>query len=446
MSSTRWSEEELQYLFKLITDEGYHPKECVDLVNGQFGNSRTFLSIKTKLNNAGISYKNNTKGSDESNWREEKTRDTWVINCKDSRIRNVNDAIKKAGVDMAIWEVDKVLVTGWDVTMKIRQGDYDKPFRSQNQKIGITLKRKVPVATEDAVANLLKRLENKSKKLSLIKHKKIHISKRNSLEICLMDIHYGMRCFPPAADSLYSPEICEILVEDTINEFINITSHYNIEEIVLPLGNDFFHVDGVFHTTTKGTGQPEADSYLNTFTTGEELAIKVIDTLKQIAPVKIYSIPGNHDRVSSFMLGRILQAYYKNDKNINIEADSSPYKAHRYGVNLWAYEHGNSVQAIRLAGIMANEWSKDFAETKFRSWHLGDQHRRGSAKPSMLAEQGVSIEYLPSIVASNEWSKIKGYTNQQRGSQAYLWNYETGPVGKFHVNIDKDTNKVLKSM
>lgn len=45
-------------------------------------------------------------------WKETRERDTWVIECHDSRISTVDDAIAKASVNLDIWEVERVIVNG----------------------------------------------------------------------------------------------------------------------------------------------------------------------------------------------------------------------------------------------------------------------------------------------------------------------------------------------
>ena len=42
-----------------------------------------------------------------------------------------------------------------------------------------------------------------------------------------------------------------------------------------------------------------------------------------------------------------------------------------------------------------------YETSAFGKWHLGDQHRKGSSKTSMLEEQGVSVEFLPGEVTDS---------------------------------------------
>jgi hypothetical protein len=372
---------------------------------------------------------------------ESEQRTVDVDGLSEFRIRDVEDAVKKAGVDLDVWQVERIVVNGWDVTAKIKQGDTAKLHRSQNQQVKVWLKRKVSEPLETAVNRLLKRVEAASPRTPRLRLKRRRGQPRRALEPCIMDPHRGLRSFPPAADHEWTPELCDQLVMDAIENILALAEPYApFEQIFLPIGNDFFHVDGVFHTTTQGTAQPEADSWHHTFIGGEQLAINIVDRLAEVAPVEVYEIPGNHSRQTDFALGRILRAWYRNNRNVSVFADGSPYKFKRYGVNLIGYEHGHSINASRLPALMANERPQDWAETQYREWHLGDQHRKGSAKPSMFEESGVAVEYLPALTGGNEWHRLKGFNHQQRGAMGFVWDYEEGPVARVTVNLGRGAN------
>lgn len=354
--------------------------------------------------------------------------DKLVVSDKDYNFNSPEEIIKRANINLDVWNVDKVYIN-----------------KSKNPSIRIILKRKIPLNLEIAVDNFLEKIKNKSPVVPKIKRAKLKKSKhRRELEVCLLDPHYGMRCFTPESDAEWSPELCANMVMESLELIIERSASFSpFEKIIMPLGNDFFHTDSIYQTTTGGTPQPEAEAYYHTFVNGEQLAINIIERVKKVANVEIYMIPGNHDRSTSFMLGRLLNAYYSRDKNVVIHADANPYKFHRFGVNLIGYEHGHSVSQIRLAALMANEVPKDWAETKYREWHLGDQHRKGSSKPSVLEEQGVSVEFLPGLTAPNEWHRLKSFNWQKRGTFGFIWDYEQGQVGRIQSNIDARLNCLM---
>ena len=302
------------------------------------------------------------------------------------------------------------------------------------------------VQTWRSVDRLINRLESLSPVVPQIKRLKMPKRSGRAFEVCIMDPHYGMTCFTPESDAEWSPALCESMVMSNVGRLLELGRAYTpFDHIFMPIGNDFFHTDNIWQTTTAGTPQPEAEAFLHTFIGGETLAIAMIEELKRVANVFVYPIPGNHDRATSFMLGRVLQAYYHNDANVQIVADASPYKFHQYGVNLIGYEHGHSIPPIRLAALMANECPEGWLTSRdgYREWHIGDQHRKGSAKPSAMEEQGVSVEFLPGLTPPNEWHRLKSFNYQKRGSVAFVWDELAGPIARLQVNVNRSDNKLM---
>lgn len=267
---------------------------------------------------------------------------------------------------------------------------------------------------------------------------------RRELELCIMDPHFAMRCHPPAANGEWSIELAEQTVWWAVETLVEMAESYGpFERIIFPFGNDWMHHDNLNHTTTAGTGQPEGEAYHFAYERGLDLLITLHDWLADRCRVESKQIPGNHDRVSSFTMGLAIKAWFRNDRRVNVDASASPYKFHRFGKNLIGYEHGHSVRAGTLPVLMANERPQDWAETTFREWHLGDQHRKASAKPSSFEEQGVSVEYLPGLTPPNEWHRLKGYNWQKRGAMAFVWDHDKGQVARLSVNLDQYTGKPM---
>ena len=362
--------------------------------------------------------------------------------------KNVEEILDYAKVDRKVWEATRHVLNSWDVTMKIKKqvGDLviEEPQTATNWQIKVWLVRKHPALQ---AAEIL--LEDLKKQSPVVAKRKYFIPNNNKihreLELCIFDPHLGLECFQPGADHDWDSEKCVNAVMLVINKLLEMSKSYRpFERIIMPLGNDLLHCDNVFATTTAGTHQPEAKAWQKIYLEAEKLAIDMVKRVSEYAPVKVIIVPGNHARQSEFTLGRLLLNRFYNDENIEVIADQSPYKFHRYGINLIGYEHGHSVrQQVRLAALMANECREDWNKTVYREWHLGDQHRKGSAKPSMLEEQGVSVEYMPGMVVPNEWHRLKSYNWQKRGAFAFVWDKTAGPIARLQVNIDSYTGKVM---
>lgn len=372
-----------------------------------------------------------------------------LVTTKSLNIRTVEDALRIAEVDMTIWEVDRHLINSWEVTIGARNAGGDACETFTNFQVKIWLKRKEQKFL--ALEELYEKLKNSSPIVPVIKrsmYEDADIAEHNrELEISLADIHLGLRCFAPDSDVDWTPDVCEQMTMEMLDELLSLAKSYGpFERIVFPFGSDYLHSDNIYNTTAKGTHQPEADSFKNNMLRGELLAIAMVEHLKEIAPVKLISVPGNHDFHTSISLSRTLKAYYHNDKNVEVDAGFSPYKFHRYGVNLIGFEHGSTIKnGMRLAGLMANETrQKGWSDTLYNIWHLGHMHRKGAPNPAFMEEQGVGVEYLPSLVPANSWHRKHGFNHQLRGAVAFVWDKNRGPIATLSSFINNYTGKIMK--
>jgi hypothetical protein len=362
-------------------------------------------------------------------------------------VRTLDAALKAANVDQKVWDVERWIANKWASASKLGKGDNERIVVTPLWQIKVWLVRKK--AETRSVMSLLEEIAKGGKVRLPVYRRPLanRKSTRRALEISIVDPHLGLHCFKPQSDMSWSLEECEQMFMATTERLIAAAEPYGpFEKIVCPIGNDYMHVDTVFHTTTAGTGQPEAESIHETFVRGKKLILWFIERLRRLGPVEVLSIPGNHDRLMAFSLAQLVAAYYEGAKakDVEVDASASPYKFWRFGVSLLGFEHGHSVKAIRLAALMANETRLDgWREARFCEWHLGDQHRKGSSMPSMFEEQGVSIEYLPGLTPPNEWHRLKAYNWQKRGAMAFVYDHAAGPIARLQVNFDNYTGKQM---
>jgi hypothetical protein len=360
------------------------------------------------------------------------------INYYGDEIKTAEELIFKSGIDMSIYEIDRVTVNQWE------SPGFDKdsgPYKTALFQIKVTLRRKQD--NQVIVERLLQDLSAAAPVVKKIKYPKAKDQKsRRALEVSIMDPHYGMQCYKGESDHSWSMEECEKLCLWSIDALLARAKQYGtFDEIVMPFGNDFMHHDNLQNTTTKGTFQSEALSYPTALENAVRLALTMVQRLAEAAPVRVIVVPGNHDQLSVNAIGMVLNAYFRNDANVTVDCSISPYKFYRFGTNLIGFDHGHHINVIRLAAIMAHERKRDWAETSFREWHLGDQHRKGSSKPTTMEEQGVSVEYLPALTPPNAWHRLKGFNWQQRGAMAFVYDHDEGPIARLQVNLNSYTGK-----
>jgi hypothetical protein len=418
-------------------------KTTADVLGMHCGHVRRVL--KAARERRDIDHRKWTEGSDTAE----------VTQIVSEPVKTLTDLYRVCQVDAAVWECGRWQCTAWTTGMKLKvsdgKDDKGKPIYRhqkdfiQNYRVWASFVRRTPA--ERSLDKLLEEIRSTRIQLPVYKRPPQGKRPRRALELSIMDPHIGMRCFFPQSDATWSFDEAEQAFMATTERLLELAEREGpYEKIMCPIGNDFMHVDTVFHTTTKGTPQPEADSILEAYVRGEKLMLWFAERLRKVAPLELLSIPGNHDRMAAFTMARLLRAYYlgARAKDVTVDAAPTPYKFWQYGVNLVGLEHGHSINALRLASLMANETRLNgWKEARYCEWHLGDQHRKGSSKPSSFEEQGVSVEYLPGLTPANEWHKINGYNWQKRGAMAFVWDHTDGPVARYQVNFDNYTGNIL---
>ena len=159
--------------------------------------------------------------------------------------------------------------------------------------------------------------------------------------------------------------------------------------------------------------------------------VRAIDYLKEIAPVHVVVISGNHDFERMFYAGDVISGWYKNDANVTVDNDLEQRKYFEYGKNMIMFTHGDKEKPAEMPLIMATEQPLMFARCKFREAHCGHLHKE------MVNEyRGIKVRFLPSICSNDSWHKSMGY-EARRTAQAHIWSKERGYEGYLQTNIKK---------
>jgi hypothetical protein len=228
--------------------------------------------------------------------------------------------------------------------------------------------------------------------------------------------------------------------------FSKAVSEDNFDRILFVVGNDLFNSDNAYPvtTTTAGTYQQDDARWQKVFRAGKQLMVESIMKFREIAPVDVKVIPGNHDFQKSFYLGEALESFFHNDENVTVDNSPRTRKYYQWGKCLIGLAHGNRKDEgeSRLINNMKHECAKEWGETMYREWHCGDIHhyrelkQRSSSKDlDKYAEDvdGVVIKYLRTLMFNDEWEAKKGYISQ-KGAHMFVWNKENGNVKEHRYN------------
>lgn len=213
-------------------------------------------------------------------------------------------------------------------------------------------------------------------------------------------------------------------------------SSHNIEEIVFVTGNDFFHSDTFWGTTTKGTPLETDLSWSESYEIGFDLMVKSINKLKNYCnKLHVILIPGNHARTKEYYLLHGLEVYFKPDKNIVFNRGAQDLKVHRYGETLLCFSHGNNVND-KLPLTFATSFYKDWGTCKYKEIILGDKHHNNEKLFRSQGEaNGVRMRILPSLSGTDTWHQDNLFVGAIQSGICMVYDKAKGKVSEFEERI-----------
>ena len=350
---------------------------------------------------------------------------TGEISTRRKNVRNLKELLDYMKVDLNVWRVDRHVINKWEVGAKNAKGDivveplYQvKAWLSLNQ----------PTILETALDRIEKRLAHKSVKIPKLKAAGDHL-----LEIALYDAHFGLLAWAKETGEDYDLKIAEARYMAAANELLSRSKGFNIERILFPIGNDFFHVNNPENVTPTAHNVLDVDGRLaKVIEHGQAALIRAIDECSKVAPVDVLWVPGNHDPQTSYFLCRIIDAWFRNNENVNVDVSPRTRKYFRYGSTLLGFTHGNEERHGDLPTVMASECREDWAKARHFEWHIGHYHKRREMRYSAGDTFGVvRVKTIPSIAGTDAWHFKKGYVEGSRVADAFIYNRDTGPVATF---------------
>ena len=249
------------------------------------------------------------------------------------------------------------------------------------------------------------------------------------LEINICDLHLGKLAFDSISGDTYNYKIARERFFNLINAEYSRAKEYNVEKILFVWSNDFFNTDGISNSTTRGTPQQTAIAWQNLFLEGVSMLVDAIELFASIAQVKSFYISSNHSRQADFYALCYLQAWFRNDANVQIVNNKKSRYYERYGVVLLGFSHSYYEKESNLYHLMATECPEDWADTTYREFHLAHYH---SEKVKDVG--GVVYRWLPTVCGTDEYHYDSGYVGSVKRSYSFLYDKCKGLI-QMNCNI-----------
>jgi hypothetical protein len=353
-------------------------------------------------------------------------------------IRTAEQLLEHAEVDLRLWEVVEQSINKWEVAGKRKHGQNEAGrwnaetlWKTGLLQIKVKLRRRAPKAVQDAIQGLLAGWKPRP----FVRPKRVVIDDAYMLDVALHDAHFGKLCWALETGTDYDLKIVEDDYCRAIDDMLVLVAHYGIERIQMVVGSDIFQVDNLLGTTTKGTRVDSVDERLSKVF---DVTFRCVDygvrRFRSIADVDVFWIPGNHDYTTSWFLCRCLWQEYHDDPHVTVDCSPSPRKYRTYGPTLLGYDHGDECKLDKLPLIMATDVPNLWAQSTYRRWCTGDKHRRAKYKYTGAdTHNGVEVFIHPSLSGTDLWHFRKGYVNNIRMAECFLYSKHSGPVGQFTV-------------
>jgi hypothetical protein len=365
-----------------------------------------------------------------------------------TRIKTLEQLLKAAEVDLDVWEVERHIINKWEVGRRNKTVDLEwdegvmvgnvndkgNIFVEPLWQVKIWLKRRTAyVEGREWTKKLLAQFAEAAPSL-----KKIPYAHKDGylLEVSIPDLHIGKLCWNRETRGRdYDIGIARATFWRAIEELLRRAAPYPIARILYPIGNDFFHVDKQNNTTTAGTVVDADGRWQKSFLVGREMMVKSIERLRQIAPVDVVMVSGNHDEERIFYLGEVLASWFKNAPGVTVDNSPTLRKYYTWGNSLIGFTHGKEEKPKDLPLLMATEMPKEWGASQFREFHLGHWHQKSEMSFKSISEhRGVRVRVLPSLTPPDAWHFRKGYGGLE-SAEAYLWHPEDGVTGYLAHNV-----------
>lgn len=251
----------------------------------------------------------------------------------------------------------------------------------------------------------------------------------------LSDFHWGKYGDPAEVGEAYNRRIAKHrLFDATETVFAQVARLGRPDKLIVPIGSDFFQVDNQQSQSTKGTPQDMDGSPAEMLVSGCRLMEDWINQLRQVAPVELVLMSGNHDRMLGLALLLYLEATFRSAPDVTVRLDRTPRVYRTYGRNLIGFVHGDGVsKTTDMVGHMAREAALDWGACPHKTIYTGHFHHEKTETDTAF---GVTRRQLPSLSGSDRWHALHGFVGAPKSMPVYLHDKNRGLVAVLHSPVE----------
>ena len=424
---------------EIALSEGYNSG---DQLRSSFRRVHEKLIIESFEDNEDSEQTENTNSTKESSTYKE-GRDFINVICASERILSKDDIVERFNIDLNLWDIDSFEIhtsegyrkdrkVDWHVEDgKVTKGDVEdsgKLLIAPMYHITVKFKQKKEKWTEKNLDKLFENLTQKD--LTHFSYTPNYVKNGKMLFLPIADLHLGLLSTDKTSGNEYNIQIAKDRCEQVISQILARINNEKFEKINLILGNDFLNSDNIAGTTVKGTPQDGDLFWYEMTDSAVDIIIKTINSLISHAPIDVYSVYSNHDEQSMYGIMRMVQFYYKDDKNVKINATAMPRTYLQYGKSLIGLSH--DIPLKRSLEIITTEAKDKWSNSTHMYWILAHLHQA-----MVYDKQGfLEIYRLPTISGWSRWTNKQGYVQTEKKTQCFIFDKEYGITDIMNIVVE----------
>jgi len=279
------------------------------------------------------------------------------------------------------------------------------------------------VAMNNIGAELIKEMKQYAPAYPKIVREKV--SDPHLLVVDPADVHIGKLCRSFETGEDYDSEIAVQRVREGVKGILDKSYGFNIDKILLVIGNDILHIDTPKRQTTSGTPQDTDGMWYENFLKAKSIYVEVIETLVKIADVHVVYNPSNHDYTNGFFLADVIKTWFKNLPNVSFDTSIAHRKYFMYGENLIGTTHGDGAKMQDLGSLMSVEARDLWSQASHRYMYTHHLHHK-IAKDFI----NVTVEALRSPSAADSWHHRNGYQHAPKAVEGFIHHPQYGQIAR----------------
>lgn len=249
--------------------------------------------------------------------------------------------------------------------------------------------------------------------------------------VALSDWHFAKYAYGPDGKRTYGKAEALLAMKFAVKDQLNrILQRGTPEKLIVVVGSDNLHIDSEFKTTTRGTPQDVEGEYEVILKPYIDANMWLIETCRQIAPVDVMVVKGNHDKSASMWLGHLLSYRYELDSDVVVIHRTHPRTYVQYGDFCLGFTHGDP-EFTSSSKTDRNIHKLFLTEAKAQDVHVQSVEHyymfAGNLHFEATRDYGVATYLqMPALCGDDRWHKENVYIGARKQSAVYIVERDRG--------------------